>query len=379
MKNLILLLICIFSQNVISAQDNFILTKHNKNISFIRIDSLQQSHTTVVEYKDFLVLCELPLQSQSGKKDSNIENQNGERLQDYLKQEYGKPIKYIISSHWHKHSLSGLIPFLRKGAKIISTSYNWDKAMQKGILSKVDSSQYDSQIIKVNTDSLILKDTGYPIKLVIMDSTYQNKPTDNYMMPYFVKDKTLFVSCMGAIKDINYDKVKVFTYSSRLLDIARLIEEKKLSVTHIIRLAFSKQCLPQGCPYVFSYKSILQMLKQGESADETIQRMEHIDLETLKLKQDSILQNAISKQMPSYVFRNTAYNCLKKKEYEKAIIYAKLLNLYYPGIASYINTLGECYYQKGDIETAKFYHLAVRKLTKKYGMEAWKKNMKKSK
>lgn len=377
MKNIVPILLFVCLSTLTKAQNSFVQLKHNDKVTFIKLDSLQQKHTTVIEYDKFLILCELPLITKSGIKNLEHETENGKALLNYLQKEYHKPIKYILSSHWHKHSLSGIIPFLENGTKIITTSYNWEKALKNKVLLTEDSRKYNSKIVKINKDSLLLEDSEYPILLTVMDTTYHNKPTDDYIFPYFVKDKELFVSCMGAIKDIDYNKVKVFTYSSRLTDIIKLVEEKKLQVEQIIRLSFSKRCLPLGCSFVFPYKEIKQMVAKGESMEETIKRMESIRLNTLKLKQDSILLDAIAKQMPSSIFKVLAYNYLEKKEYEEAIIYAKLLNLYYPGIASYINTLGECYYRKGDFETARHYHFVVRKKTEKYGWEEWEKISKK--
>ncbi len=371
MKKTKVFFLMLLMANLVYSQNKFVKIRHNNHIDFIKLDSTQRSHTTVVEYNNFLILCELPLRQSSVKDGLEQEIQNAKELLEFLKETYNKPVNYIISSHWHGHSLSGIQPFLQKGAKIITTNHNWNKAVEKGVLPVEDKNKYNSQIITIDKDSLILSETSYPIRLAVMDTTYDMKPTDDYMMPYFIKDSILFISCMGAIKDIDYKKVTVFTYSSRLTDIARLVKEKQLPVREVIRLSYSSSCQPAGCAYAFPYSSIEWMLENGESPDETIESMSKMDEQVLIKSQDSILQAAIARQMHSNLFRLVSEKCLENKQYDKAIIFAKLLNLYYPGAAYYLNTLGKCYYLKGDIATAKYYHLIIRKKTDKYGMEEW--------
>jgi hypothetical protein len=48
-----------------------------------------------------------------------------------------------------------------------------------------------------------------------------------------------------------------------------------------------------------------------------------------------------------------AYDCIARKQYEKALVIAQLLNIYFPGEKDFIDSMGEAYYLNGDFILAK--------------------------
>ncbi len=173
MRTLTILVLISFSLfSSITGQENLIRKKYKKNISFIRIDSTYNAQSTIIEYDDFLVLLELPSIENSNyrKKGLTAETKQGELVLNYLQKEYKKPVKYIFCSHWHLHTLSGILPYLESNCQLITTSKSWKRSVDKGVLNPDDLEKYRSRVIKVDKDTTFLSNSNYPIRLVYLNS-----------------------------------------------------------------------------------------------------------------------------------------------------------------------------------------------------------------
>jgi hypothetical protein len=84
------------------------IEKYSDNIYFIELKHTDDK-VMVVEFNDFLLVAEAPLNSK-----------NGELIISEAKKiAPNKPIKYFVFGHYHPHYLGGMRPFIHKGAKII--------------------------------------------------------------------------------------------------------------------------------------------------------------------------------------------------------------------------------------------------------------------
>ena len=131
-KNLCFSLL-LFSNSVFGqSETSFIVQKWETNhpgiesISFVRTDSSSVSQSTVLEYADFVVLLELPAVESAIRKEKNFkkETEAGNKFLTFIESYYKKPVRFVLVSHWHSHSISGVIPFLEKGVTFHITSYN---------------------------------------------------------------------------------------------------------------------------------------------------------------------------------------------------------------------------------------------------------------
>jgi len=70
------------------------------------------------------------------------------------------------------------------------------------------------------------------------------------------------------------------------------------------------------------------------------------------------------------------YECIKLKEFKKAVALAQLLNLYSPGDLNLIDTMGEAYYNAGELALANYYNLLIIKKDPKFGggIKVWEQN-----
>lgn len=361
----------LFAQN----PANFISDTYAEKISFIRMDSVQSSQSTVIEYDKFLVVIELPFLDYGADKTTGFKEDldKAKSMLLYLKQKYNKPVKYVLSSHWHLHSLSGITPFLDQGAMLVTAQSNWDYSVQNGLLGDQPAEKYREKVIGLTKDTTLLTQTKMPISVVYMDSTYQYKPTRDFLFFYLPKIKTLHASCMCALQEIDFSKRKNYKYSDRLTDLKKAIIEKKLEVNDIIKLGRFEHTKEKYYPPVFTKEYLNAFMRNGQAMAEAVKSFTKLEEKYILQKQDSLMASAIQQKISPNLLNNVVYACLKDKAFGKAIIYAKLLNLYSPGDPYYLDTLGEAYFASGDITTAAFYAEAILKIDPKFstGLETW--------
>ena len=359
----------------------FVLEKYSPEVSFITMDSSWYVQSTVVEYKDYLVLIELPFVDYGADKSTNLYEDTLKAVSfiNFLSVHFNnKPVKYVLHTHWHLHSLSGITPFLKRGATLVTTQKNWDYSVSNGLLGAYKPMEFERQIIRITKDSSILSKTKFPIDIIYLDSTYKNKPTKDYLFFYFPKLKTLHASCMAAINEVDFSTKKDYLYSDRLTDLDRAVTSRNLQVDTIIKLERFKNLNATSINHTFTYSYFKQHIKNGKSLNEVITGYTTLPNEVLIEKKDSILANAINKKLNPEVFNSAVYECIRHSEYRKAILLAQLLNLYSPGELNYIDTMGEAYYTSGDTSTASYYDSILMKRDAKFGggIKSWEQNKK---
>ena len=154
MKFIYTLLLALVVSTSLYAQSEkqFSKTVFSKEISFVRTDTAHGSQSTVIEYPKFLVVIELPMIDEGGGRSTNLVEDipKAERFLNYLKKEYNnKPIKYVLSSHWHLHSLSGITPFFNEGAILVAAKTNWEYSNKNGLFGKTDTKAFENQMIQL--------------------------------------------------------------------------------------------------------------------------------------------------------------------------------------------------------------------------------------
>ena len=362
---------------------HFTLHPHSANLSFVSMDSANTSMCTVIEYPEFLSLIEVPLIDGGGGRSKNLKEDTVKCLEfiDFLNHHYkNKPVRYIFSSHWHLHSLSGISPFFRRGALLVTTANNWKYSTDNGLLDKKQQAFY-KQIIFVRKDTALLAKTAFPVNVWYLDSTYKNKPTPDYLFFYMPKIHTLHASCMCPINDHFFPVTAETIYNDRLTDLYKAIDKRKVAVDSLIRLSRIGKSSKEYRSPTFTYSQLKELMDKGSAASSLPHRYADLELSILQNKKDSILLHLVSSKMPADIVNNAVYLCIRKKEYSKALVLAQLLNLYAPGTIGYIDTLGETCFLCGDLKMAVYYDQLITGLNLKneeLGLNVWKSNQQKN-
>jgi hypothetical protein len=363
MKFIYTLLLALVASTSLYAQSEkqFSKTVFSKEISFVRTDTAHGSQSTVIEYPKFLVVIELPMIDEGGGRSTNLVEDipKAERFLNFLKKEYNnKPIKYVLSSHWHLHSLSGITPFFNQGAILVAAKTNWEYSNKNGLFGNTDTKGFENQVIQISKDTTILNNTNFPISVLFLDNTYSNKPTQDYLFFYMPKNKCIHASCMCAMIEVDFKQMPDFMYSDRVTDLEEAIKSRKLDVEYLFKLTaeYDKDKKIYKLP-VFT-KSYFEEFKhrgtpRAAATAKDVNIYKNYELSYLQLNKDSILHSLIMKKTPSQVINSLVYTLIKEKAFLKAVHWAQVLNLYQIGDFDFLDTLGEAYYNAGDFVLAQ--------------------------
>lgn len=380
MKTSALILLILISTEVVAQKNQFTRTSFSKEISFIRFDSAQAAQSTVIEYPKFLVVIELPMIEEGGGRSTNLEEDipKAERYLAYLEGEYRKPIKYVLSSHWHLHSLSGITPFFNKGAKLVTAKTNWKYSLDNGLMSGKDVTKFNKQLVTITRDTTLLSDTKNPIDVLFLDKSYTFKPTKDYLFFYLPASKTMHASCMCAMATIDFKQRPEFVYNDRVSDLEKAITTRKLQVDNLIKLSaeYDKETKTYK-PVTFTNSYYSEFKQRGTPMHVIVKNYSKCSLEKLTLQRDSILHHLVDKKVSPGIINSAVYDCIRDKQFQNAVEWARILNLYSAGDNSYIDTLGEACFRAGDALMAQYYSkLLAQRDAKAFpdALKTWEKN-----
>jgi len=385
-NSLLLCTMCFVFIQFVNGQgkQDFLFTKGDNDISTITI-GIGGAHCTVIEYPDFLVLHEIPIIPVEKKVlDSKQTNDIKENpLIAFIDSIYlDKPIKYILNSHSHGHSLSTVTPFLDKGAILVTTKENIKIYDKRGLFGDKTSSGYVESIIPITTDTVLLTNTKNPIEVLHLNkSEHKHIPTATFLFFHFPAHKLLATSCMVYLLDFHKNQgFKGTIYSGRITDVNELIADKKLDVENTMQLYnFRYENEERKLP-LFSLSYLQNVIKHGWSRQELADHfLENVSYEELTTKQDSLLNFFVELRMYTVITNYIVYELINRKEYKKAVAFAQLQTLYRPDSTNLLDTLGEAYYNNGQIDMAKHYDKLVKKLEPSddgLGIAMWEKNQK---
>lgn len=374
MKNLVFWLIlfpfCAIAQ---SSQDFNTITKVEEGLFFMYYDS-SFSKSTIVEFKHFIALLEVPIKDEGGgARDLKDHSEGAEKVMRSLQHYFPKkPLKYVLHSHWHPHSISSVKPFLEKGVQLISTKTNFEK--MSAFIDEKTATQYAKQIQFVETDSLVISDkTNKIVAYRFLQKDFPATPTTEYL--YFHLPKYNFLHCGCMYSKWNGQPVEGKTLiTGREADLHKFIASQHLKPRFLIRLAKEKTEANDMQPF----EGLENNIKNGISAQSIAARYKILDTQTLNSKQDSLIKAIIQNNIPVSIFNSLAYNSLKEQDFPKALAFAKIQMLVKPFDVNSWDTLGEVYFFAGEEYLATQCEKQCKLLDSAFnsgGKEAWKKDL----
>ena len=328
-------------------------TKGDHNISVITMGTLRSSHCTVIEYPEFLVIHEIP----SIPKELIMDGEDNPLIAFIDSIYLNKPIKYILNSHHHRHSLASVEPFFQRGATLITAIENIEIYKKRGILKESTAEEKDSRIIKIGADTTLLNETENPIEVIYLKkSDYKSIPTETFLFFNFKNQKLLATSCMVYLRDIGKKYgYKGMIFNDRLIHVNEIIKDKKLDVEHTLQLYRLKEDNGLSKPPIFEYSHLKNVLNNSWHRRALSEHFQNMSYQKLTVKRDSILNYLIENDIYHVVLNHAIYELIDKKNYQKAVALAQILVNYEPNRLNEIDTLGEAYFNNGQIEIAKHY------------------------
>jgi len=362
---------------------NLKYTKGDNNISVISNGS-RSSKCSVVEYSDYLVLIDIPYIS-TQRNDSTIwvkAKDEFNPLVSFIDSIYlGKPIKYILNTHSHGHSLSNVLSFLERGATVVTAKENMVAYDKKGLFGEDGSTSYGESIIQISSDTTLLAGTENPIEVIhLKKSDYKSIPTETFLFFNFTNQKLLAASCMVYLQEANEKYgLKGLVYSDRLVDANQIMADKNLDVEYTLQLHKYRIENDIEKPAVFPISHFRNVLKHSWSRQGLSEHFKNMSYAELTTNKASVLDFLVENEIYHSITNNAVYELIANKEYAKAVALAELQLVYRPDVSNLVDTLGEAYYNNGQIYMAENYDKIIKTMEpdeEGLGMDVWKANQK---
>lgn len=355
MKKLVQLLLMQFPFMLIAQTTSTLnrIEKVKDGIYFMYYDSSSVKHTitksTIIEFKDFIALIDLPIVQQGGgaKKllDHTIE---GEQVITTLRNYFPKkPLKYLLSSHWHPHSISSVLPFISNKITLVTTASNFVKI--KEMVDSVTYTKYKKYIYFVEDDSFVIQDKSNKIVTYkVKNKDYHSLPTKDYLYFYFPKYNYFNSACMFWQTNVIADGKELI--HNRLFDLNKFLNNKNIQPTCFTR--YLEDTKTNG---VILYSTLNDILKDGITNDELQSKYFPIHANMTDAECNLIIENIITHKIQSSFVNEKVYSYLYTKELENALTLSKIQTLINPSDANAWDTYGEVFYFLGKHELAKYY------------------------
>lgn len=326
--------LCAVLAAVAGAQSNVSECRQvDKGIHVIWLDSYANK-AVVGEFKDFIVLMEFP-QSDTVSND----------MIDFLSKQFPeKPIRYVLHTHHHGHSVSAFDPFIsRTKARLVTTPFNYNA---------IKSMTRDSTAL---AQRLVRYDSTYRItdrfNTLEVHALYQDKyavPTPEYNIAYFPAQRVLVSGCIFN-KPTTYFEV----INQRKTALREVIRDKGLDPRLFIATNTSRANDFEDMP---SRELFEESFEKGINPERFCSDWRQSSVEKLFASRDSIMQE-IRKIPRSYdyvVLSN--YLIGVHHDFLRAIALLRPLIAVYPEEAILYERTGYCYENMGmNLEAVAYY------------------------
>lgn len=348
------------------------ITDAGNGIYFMYYDS-SNSKSTIVEFEDFVTLIEAPVKDQGGNAtELRDHSAGGEKILRTLKNKFpGKPLKYLLHSHWHAHSISTINPFLKAGVKVVTTELNY--SVIKKFVDTAGIKNYKENLVFVS-DSLEIRDGKNQITAYrFSKKDFPNVPTEDYLFFYLPEQNLMHCACMyNKWEGEPVDGKEMLT--GREEDLYKFLGMKGIKPEFLIRLSKEKKEANDMQPI----SGLENVVNNGIKGSDIMKEFMAIEQRSLDENPDAFLQDIIRRKIPSSIINSTVYSLLRKKELHKALSFARLQALLNPSDPNSWDTYGEVYYFLGENELAQYYEKQSKRVDPEYtsgGMEVWKKDL----
>jgi glyoxylase-like metal-dependent hydrolase (beta-lactamase superfamily II) len=221
-------------------------TRFNDNIHLLELKHTDD-RVLVVEFKDFLVVAEAP-----------VNTRNGELIIQKAKEiAPGKPVRYFLFGHHHPHYIGGIRAFVHAGATVLALPQNekyirqlvsFDHAIRPDILQK------ERKELTLETFNGTKHISDGALEMQIMHIGKISDHTEDYLVYYFPKYKLLFEDDLAWINR----EGELKPAGSRQKGLYDAITNLKIPVEQIIQ---SWPVQDYGVKTLFSFQELEQSVK----------------------------------------------------------------------------------------------------------------------
>jgi len=327
----------------------------------------------IVELADGLCLIEAPADRPGSTDEIEARRAGGEKVIRTLQHDFPElPLRYLVHSHWHTHSLSSLEPYLEADVELVTTRANFDRVLKWADPDLIERNA--DQITFVEDDVLVV---GNPEDGVIVHrlrkEDYQSLPTEDYLFFQLPRSSALFAGCMYS-RWTGPPVAGRELVTGRELDLHRFLESEDLGVTGLIRITAEDESEGQILPV----SRLDRVVETGVTGRELAERYQALDTAELNRQRDRLAREAIVDNMPARIINSLAYEALGAGDLDRALAFAHVQALASPAKANAWDTLGEVHWFRGNQDIARWYEQQSRAIDPDFnggGSEVWQRNL----
>jgi hypothetical protein len=313
----------------------------------------------VVEMERSLCLIDPPLSDVGGSATQLHDDvEGGRRVLAALAARFPKkPLAYVLSSHWHPHSLASMRPFLEGGVRIVTTRTNFERLRE--MLGPTPPPSLASLIVFVDGETLTIGDA--PNRIIahrILKKDYPSTPTEDYLYFELPRHDALYAACMFFIWPGPPVAGRPLV-TNREEDLFRFVGARGLHPRWLMRLERE----PSGRELV-PFTELATRVGTGVHQGELSRHYRALATEELRRDRGKLVAEAIRDHVPAFLINDIVYEGVARRELDRALELATLQVLIAPSSSNAWDTLGEVAYVMGDSDAARAYEAEARQHAK---------------
>lgn len=342
------------------------IEKAADGLYFMYYDSCIEK-STIVEFRDHVALLEVSSVYDGGESPRTEHYEHGQKVLRTLDAYFpGKPLRYVLHSHYHPHSLSSVKPFLERNIKVYTTRLNYEKL--KDFIDS-NSAAAGRNIRFIEGDSLVLKDkTNCIVAYRISRKDYPHLPTKDYVFFHLPKYRALYTGCMYFNSYSRFKSKPVV--SGRTEDVIAFCARKPLPLALLIGNDSERNHRE-----LVPYDSLQQLAENGVFLEREMRQLLDHPVDYFRTHQSEVCRSIVASGISPRVLNSLVYAALANKQLDRALELARLQGLLNPWDANAWDTMGEVCQVMGDETMAAFYEkLLQAKGNAGGGRAAWEKS-----
>jgi len=288
------------------------------------------SKSIIAEFDRFLVVVESP-----------GDEANARALMTALDEAHPeKPVRFVLHTHHHGHSLGAIDPWIVRGATIITSERNLERVRGRS----ADAARFEQEAFVVS-DGFSIADAGNRLIVHVLDESDYTIPTDQYIVVEFPEQDLLVSGCLYN-KPLDYHQV----VNLRKPALRKFLTEEAPRVRHLIPTNSSEA---SGYENLCTVDMLDATLEQGIQPERVAERLAALDLEEIEAQLDDLAEEFGARTPKSYDLLVTGNTIRKRQDFARAALWFDMSARVFPDDARVHYYLGVSRYLNGEPEAAQ--------------------------
>jgi hypothetical protein len=253
----------------------------------------------------------------------------------------GKPVRFLLHTHHHGHSLGTLDPWLASGITIVTARSNLDRLASR----TADPDLFRSRALVIDGRFTLDDGSNRLTAWVLPDSDYP-VPTEEYTIVHFPEQRVLITGCLYN-KPLTYHEV----INGRKLALHEFIEDRRLDVERIVPTNTVREAGFEGtCTLAMLERTLVEGIDPMKIAD----RLEERTVDELRADLDALVAEYGARAPRSYDLIVVASRIRDERDDPgRAIVMFEVAERAFPDDAWVPYHLGRTLFEAGDVAAAE--------------------------